>query len=150
MYEAAFTLVGVKVLFINEYHLKEADYQADWYPADWDEPIKVATKMTKRKPNGTLERSGLFVRIGGQVRGVFDRFEPILRTAGARFLWREGGKLKTDINSEAGLRAVQLYLDIVYKYKIYEPGFPRDATAFAREQVAMLLPRETDYIGYSM
>jgi len=148
MYGATFSLVGVKVLFVNEYYLKEAGYPADWCPADWDELIKAATKMTKRKPDGTLERSGLFVRIGGHVGGVFDKFEPILRSAGARFLWCEGGKWKTDINSEAGLRAVQLYLDIVYKYKIYEPGFPGDATAFAREQVAMLLPRETDYIGY--
>ena len=147
-YGATITNDGPKVLFVNEYYLQEAGYPADWCPADWNELIEAAIKMTKRKPDGTLERSGLFVRIAGHVGGIFDKFEPIFRSAGGRLLWCEGGKWKTDINSEIGLKAVQLYLDILYKHKIYEQGFPGDSTAFAREQIAMLLPRETEFIGY--
>ncbi len=148
VYGATFTENGPKVLFVNEYHLQEAGYPADWCPADWDELVDASIKMTKRKPDGTLERAGIYIRASGHVGGIFDKFEPFFRSAGGKLLWCEGGKWKTDINSEAGLRAVQLYLDLLYKYKVYEIGFPGDATAFAKEQNSMLPAREAWVISY--
>jgi len=148
VYGGWISLDGPKVLFVNEYHLEEAGYPKDWCPADWNELLEAAIKLTKRNPDGSLNRSGLFVRVAGHVGGIFDKFEPIFRSAGGKLLWCENGEWKTDINSEPGLRTVQLYLDILYKHKIYEMGFPGDSDAFANELISMLLDRETEYIGY--
>jgi|GEM_PF-1964269 len=134
--------VSAKLGWVNEYHLEEAGYPADWDPADWAELIEAARKMTKYDAAGNLVRSGLFLRIGGHVPGIFDKFAPLFMSAGGKILWAEGGKWHTDLDSDIGRKTVQLYLDVLYKYKIYKPGFPGDATGFANEMCSMILPRE--------
>jgi|YelNatPaOPRAMG01_1025707.scaffolds.fasta_scaffold10188_9 ABC-type glycerol-3-phosphate transport system substrate-binding protein len=132
-----------KHLWINEYHLQEAGLDPNWYPSDWDELINVAQKLTKYDSTGKLTRSGLFVRIGGHVGGIFDKFLPLHRTAGGKVIWAEGGQWKTDLDSDIAKKVIQrLYLDVMYKYHIYEPGFPGDTDAFAKELVSMVIPRE--------
>jgi ABC-type glycerol-3-phosphate transport system substrate-binding protein len=132
-----------KHLWINEYHLEEAGLNPNWYPSDWDDLISVAQKLTKYDSAGKLTRSGLFVRIGGHVGGIFDKFIPLHRTAGGKVIWAEGGEWKTDLDSDIAKKVIQrLYLDVLYKYRIYEPGFPGDTDAFAKELVSMVIPRE--------
>ena len=133
---------SAKLGWVNEYHLKEIGYPADWDPTDWDELVDTAKKLTKYDTAGNLVRSGLFLRIGGHAGGIFDKFGPLFMSAGGRVLWAEGGKWHTDLDSDIARKTVQLYLDVLYKYKIYQPGFPGDATGFANEQCSMILPRE--------
>jgi len=133
---------SVKVLAVNDYMLQEIGLSKDWCPKDWNELLDVAKKLTKYDSSGNLVRSGLFVRVGGNVGGIFDKWAPLFIVAGGRLVWCENGTWKTDVDSDIGRKVMQLYMDVLYNYKIYNPGFPGDVTAFANEQVAMLLPRE--------
>jgi ABC-type glycerol-3-phosphate transport system substrate-binding protein len=141
----AYGINPTKHTWINEYHLQEAGVSSDWNPADWDDLIEVAQKMTKYDSAGKLVRSGLFVRVGGHVAGIFDKFTVSLITAAGNhnYIWAEGGEWKTYIDSEVTKKVIQrLYLDVIYKYKIYDPGFPGDVDAFAKELVSIVHPRE--------
>jgi len=139
----AYGVNPTKHTWINEYHVQEAGLSADWNPADWDELIQVAQKMTKYDQSGKLVRSGLFCRVSGHVAGIFDKYTALHRTAGGNVIWAEGGTWKTDIDSDIAKQTIQrLYLDVMYKYKIYDPGFPGDTDAFAKELVSILNPRE--------
>ncbi|MEM2927524.1 MAG: ABC transporter substrate-binding protein [Nitrososphaerota archaeon] len=139
----AYGVNPTKHTWINDYHVEEAGLKAGWNPSDWDELIEVAQKMTKYDSAGNLVRSGLFVRVGGHVAGIFDKITPLLRTEGAKVIWAEGGEWKTDMDSDIAKKVIQrLYLDVIYKYKIYDPGFPGDVDAFAKELVSIVHPRE--------
>ncbi|MEM2154118.1 MAG: ABC transporter substrate-binding protein [Nitrososphaeria archaeon] len=139
----AYGVNPTKHTWINEYHVEEAGFNPDWNPVDWDDLINVAQKMTKYDSTGKLQRSGYFCRIAGHVAGIFDKYSALHRTAGGEFIWAEKGEWKTDLDSDITKQVIQrLYLDIMYKYKIYEPGFPGDTDAFAKELVSILNPRE--------
>ena len=137
---------AAKLGWVNEYHLEEAGLPRDWDPADWNELIDVAKKLTKYDSAGNLVRSGLFLRIAGHVGGIWDKFMPLFLSAGGRGIWYEGGKWHTDLDSQIARDVVQLYLDVLYKYKIYQPGFPGDVTALANEQISMQVPRENSEV----
>jgi len=126
-YVAAFQIFGHFVLFVNDEHLAGIGYPENWCPEDWNELVEAASKLTIRDPStGELKRAGMYVRVTGHIGGVTDKFDTWLRSAGGRFLWCENGEWKTDINSEPGKRALNLYLDLLYKHKVYEVGFPGD------------------------
>ncbi|MEM0027376.1 MAG: extracellular solute-binding protein [Ignisphaera sp.] len=135
--------VGPKVLAVNEYHLEEAGIPKDWCPKTWDELIDVAKKLTKYDEKGNLVRSGLFVRVGGNVGGISDKWFTLLFATGGYVLTCKNGSWVTDVNSALAKELTQkLYLDVIYKYKIYDPGFPGDVTGFANEQDSIIVPRE--------
>jgi len=82
-------------------------------PATWEELISDAQKLTKAPSNYGL---GLF---GGW--GAFE-FYPWFWQAGGEMLAESDGKTVPAFNSDAGVKALQLWADLENKYKVMPPG----------------------------
>jgi len=125
-----------------------ADWVAMWYnkdmfeeagipgpPANWKELIEYAKKLTKYDSEGNITRSGISLRVTGHLAGITDKFTSFITAAGGDFY--NENYTRVIVNSPAGLEAVQLYLDLLYKYKVDAIGIPHDAEAFANRKTAM-------------
>ncbi len=103
--------VAVLVLFYRTDMFEEAGIAAP--PATWDELVTVAQELTK-KPD--IYGIGLF---GGW--GSFE-FYPWFWQAGAEMFEEKDGKLVPAFNSEAGVEALQFWVDLIYKHKVMPEG----------------------------
>jgi ABC-type glycerol-3-phosphate transport system substrate-binding protein len=82
-------------------------------PATWDDLVAAAQKLTKAPD---VYGIGLF---GGW--GAFE-FYPWFWQAGAEMFEEKDGKLVPAFNSEAGVEALQFWVDLIYKYKVMPEG----------------------------
>lgn len=125
-----------------------ADWVAMWYnkdmfeeaglpgpPTDWKELIGYVQKLTKYDAKGDITRSGISLRLTGHLAGIVDKFMSFLTAAGGDIFNEDYTKII--INSPEALEAVQLHLDLLYKYKVDAIGIPHDAGAFANRTTAM-------------
>jgi len=103
--------VAVLVLFYRTDMFEEAGIAAP--PKTWDELVEVAKKLT-RAPD--VYGLGLF---GGW--GAFE-FYPWFWQAGGEMLEVREGKLVPAFNSEAGVEALQFWVDLIYKHKVMPEG----------------------------
>ncbi len=103
--------IDALVLFYRTDMFEEAGIASP--PATWDELITVAQQLTK-KPD--VYGIGLF---GGW--GPFE-FYPWFFQAGAEMFEEQDGKLIPAFNSDAGVEALQLWVDLIHKYEVMPEG----------------------------
>ncbi len=122
-------------IFYNKDHFIEAGLDPEHPPENWDELIEYAGKLTKYDENGKVLRAGLSLRKEGYAVGTAMKFYDFFFSAGGRVYNEE--KTKTLINSEAGVEALQLYLDILYKYRYDSFQVEGDFDGFINGTVSM-------------
>lgn len=132
-------------LFYNKKMFAEAGLTEP--PKTMDQLVEYAQKLTKRDASGKVERSGFSLRLSGGGSGVAEKFWVMLLQNGGSILKEVSpGKYKADYNNDAGLKTLQMYVDMVHKYKTDDPVIKHDAEAFEMEKTAMF-SRESWVIG---
>ena len=125
--------MGPYILHYNKTMFAEAGLAAP--PTTWDEFITAAKKTTKYDKNGEIERVGYAIRHVGHVPGSVGKFLPFVYSAGGAFMDPEEKKVL--FNSPAGRHALQLYVDLIWKYRASSLEFPDPRGAFAEAIAAM-------------
>jgi ABC-type glycerol-3-phosphate transport system substrate-binding protein len=133
-------------MLYNKKFFREAGLDPEEGPKTWDDFINYAIKLSKWDKNGKLIRAGYSVRFTGGLVGTADKWAHFLMCAGGQLLDESGEKAA--FNSKAGIEALQLYVDLVHKYKVDALDFPRDIQAFAQGYIAMIAPREAFMIPW--
>lgn len=132
--------------FYNKDMYREIGLDPEMPPRTWTELKNYAEKLTLFDSNGDMIRSGISMRFTGHGMGIADKWSPFLFAAGGSFLNEDA--TKAAVNSDAGIRALQLYVDIIWKLRADDPLVPHDAPAFAQKQTAMISSRGPWVIGY--
>jgi multiple sugar transport system substrate-binding protein len=115
-------------------------------PAKMEELVAYAQKLAEYDGD-TLTSSGVSLRLSGGGSGVGEKFWMYLFPNGGSIIEKTpSGKWHNGYNNEAGRKTVQMYLDLVWKYKADSHEIKHDAEAFELEQTAMFV-RESWVIG---
>ena len=102
------------LLFYNADLLKEAGYTAP--PKTWDEMREMAIKTTKPEKNQYAFTSGMAAK--SPYNGAAIELFHLIYEQGTTTI-KDG---KANINSPEAVKAVQFYVDLVNKDKVYSPG----------------------------
>jgi len=86
---------------------------ADQPPRNWSDLVEYGRKLTERRPDGTLARSGLAVDTGDQM------FSMLLRHLG-RDLIEDG---RSTLASAEAVEALSFQTDLIHVYGVHELGF---------------------------
>jgi len=124
-----------QTLYYNKDMLKEVGLNADKPPQNWDQYIEAGQKLAKKDAGGRLVRAGISLRKTGHAQGIAAKWFAFFFSAGGQEF--SDDYTKALINSEAGVAAVQLYQDILYKWKIDSIDVVADWKGFAQKTVAM-------------
>ena len=139
-------LNSLKAMFFNKDHFKEAGINKT--PETIDEMIEVAKKLTKRDEKGNLTRAGLDLRLSGGGFGTSQKYwTQVMIPYGAKVLEKVGNKYRAGYDNEAGRKALQYYIDAVYKFKVDSLDFKSDAEAFGLG-ITSMFQRESWVVGY--
>jgi multiple sugar transport system substrate-binding protein len=140
---------GRPAIFYNKACLKEAGLRepASDKAMDWPTFIQYAQKTAKRDASGKVVRSGLSLRLSGAGSGIAEKFWIIGMPHGLDALSEnKDGKWKAAYNTPAGVKTLQMYLDMLYKWKTDSHDLKHDAEAFELG-IACMFQRETWVIG---
>ncbi len=130
---------NVAVLVANADHFKAAGLS----PADpiesWDDLVRVAQKLTTRQGDRITRRGFDFPYLQNFYTNTF---QILLFQAGGSIL--NAAQTESVINSEAGVRALTFWADVIRKYHVGGPAYsPRDATNpmqdYASGEVSMFI-----------
>jgi multiple sugar transport system permease protein len=121
-------------IYYNKEHFREAGLDAEHPPENWDEVLEYASKLTKWK-DGKVVRAGLSLRKGGYAPGTAMKFYDFFFSAGGQLYDDE--KKHSLLNSQAGIDALQFYLDILYEYKYDGYEVEGDFDGFLNGTVSM-------------
>lgn len=139
-------LNSLKVMFYNKDHFKEAGITKT--PETIDEMLEMAKKLTKRDEKGNLTRAGLDLRLSGGGFGTSQKYwTQVMIPYGAKVLEKVGNKWRAAYDNEAGRKALQYYVDAVYKHKVDSLDFKSDAEAFGLG-ITSMFQRESWVVGY--
>ncbi len=137
-----------EVLYYNKDMLAEAGLKGP--PDTIDQMIDYARKMTKYDAQGNVTRSGLSMRFAGNPSGTGEKFWAFgLMPFGGDILEESKtspGKFHNGFANESGYKALNLYLDLIYKYKVTDFNVKQDSDAFAQGKAAMF-QREQWVVG---
>ncbi len=139
-------LNSLKLMFYNQDHFKEAGIGKT--PETIEEMMEMAKKLTKRDAKGNLTRAGLDLRLSGGGFGTSQKYwTQVMIPYGAKVLERVGDKWKAGYDNEPGRKALQYYIDAVYKHKVDSLDFKSDAEAFGLG-ITSMFQRESWVVGY--
>ena len=139
-------LNSLKVMFYNKDHFKEAGITKA--PETIDEMMEMGRKLSKRDEKGNLTRAGLDLRLSGGGFGTSQKYWcQVMIPYGAKVLEKAGNKYRAGYDNEAGRKALQYYIDGVYKYKVDSLDFKSDAEAFGLG-ITSMFQRESWVVGY--
>lgn len=139
-------LNSTKCMFYNKDHFKEAGITKT--PETIDEMMDMAKKLTKRDDKGNLVRAGIKLRLSGGGFGTSQKYwTQVMVPYGAKVLDKVGNKYKAGYDNEGGRKALQYFIDAVYKYKVDAVDFKGDAEAFGLG-IASMFQRESWVVGY--
>ncbi|MGE5607041.1 MAG: ABC transporter substrate-binding protein [Bacteroidota bacterium] len=107
-------------LLINTKYFKEAglDPKKD-YPKTWADIAKLAPKLAKFDANGRVIREAFDLPYNGPYWAMFT-FDPLIRQFGGSVLTPDGKKAA--LNSKAGVAAMKMWQDLLYKSKAGDPN----------------------------
>ncbi|GAC1538568.1 MAG: hypothetical protein NVS2B7_09640 [Herpetosiphon sp.] len=136
---------GQGVLFYNTDMFAKAGLKEP--PQTMDQVIEDAQKLTQKDAAGKTTVSGLSLRLSGGGSGVAEKYWTWLHQYGGSLVKDMGnGKWASNYNNEAGLKTLQMYVDLVNKYHVDDPNIKHDAEAFELGQTAMFA-RESWVVG---
>lgn len=124
-----------QALYYNKDHFREVGLDPDHPPETLDELMEYARKLTVYDKNGNVVRAGLSLRKSGYAPGLAMKFFD--------YYFSEGGEIFDEsrqhclLNSEAGVEAVQFYLDCLYKYRVDSYDVVADTDGFVKGTVSM-------------
>lgn len=134
-------MLGTSALYYNTDMFKEAGLTDP--PKSMEELTEYAKKLAKSDSSGKLSRSGFSLRLSGGGSGVGEKFGVMLMQNGGTIVEEVSpGKYRAGYNSDAGLKTLQMYVDMVHKYHTDDPAIKHDAEAFEMGATAMFV-RET-------
>jgi len=115
-----------QMLWINTSFLEEVGLPPDVYPKTLPELLAFAVKLSKLDDKGNVTRQGYALRCAGPAGGLGDKwsqFEACFRddTYGEYFT---PDFKDVDIDSPGSIEAMQLYQDMVFRWKVSNPSFP--------------------------
>lgn len=138
-------MYGTSSLYINKKILAEAGLTEP--PKTMNELLEYAKKLAKYDESGKLVRSGLSLRLTGGGSGLAEKFWIMMMQNGGSIVEEVSpAKYRAGYDNEAGLKTLQMYIDMVHKYKTDNFDILHDAEAFEAEKTAMFA-RETWVIG---
>ncbi len=128
-------------LFYNKDMFKAAGLDPEKPPTTFDEMMEDAKKLVQYDSAGNITVSGMSMRLSGQGSGIAEKFWFFLHNMGGDIIvpTADGQKWHNGYDNEAGRKALQYYIDSVYKYHVVDQTVPADAEAFATGVTAMLL-----------
>lgn len=128
-----------EVFYYNKDMFAEAGLKAP--PDTIDEMVDYAVKLTKRDAQGNVTRSGISMRFAGNPSGTGEKFWAFgLMPFGGDILEESKtspGNFHNGFDNDAGYKALSLYLDLIYKYKVTDFNIKQDLDAFAQGKAAM-------------
>ncbi len=122
-------------LYYNKDMFKEAGLDPDKPPKTWDEYIEYGKKLTKYDSKGKIIRAGISLRKTYLPYAIADKWTTFLYCAGGK-LFNEN-LTKTLINSKEGIEALELYKNIIFKWRIDGFDVQGDTEGFLNGTVAM-------------
>ena len=131
--------IGIaRVLYWNKELLEEAGLPGP--PKNWEEMVEYAKKLTVYDKDSKIVRSGICLRKFGGGSGVTEKFQILLASAGGEILKKTSdGKWCAAYNDEAGRATLELYVDLIHKYKTDSFDTKQDSEAFALGKTAMFI-----------
>lgn len=107
-------------------------------PKTWDELVTFGKKLTKFDAEGKPTQIGFSVRFAGNPIGIVDKFSPFVWQLGGEYFVEENGiPVKSAMGDSAWKKALQFYVDLVYKHRISSLEFPNPTPAFLTGKSAM-------------
>ena len=137
--------IAPTVLFYNRQMFRDAGLDPDRPPANWDELVDFADRLTVRNEEGTIERAGISLRKTGYKPGTAEKWLTFLYSAGGRPFNERGTEAR--FNSPEGRAALELYKTILFDKQIDSVYHEGDQQGFGQERVAMFL-REVHVIRW--
>ncbi len=139
-------IASIKAMLYNKDYFAEAGITE--MPETVDEMLAMAQKLVKRDENGNVTRAGLDFRLSGGGAGTSQKFWcQAMIPYGAKMIEKVGDKWRAGYDNEAGLQAIQMYLNAVYRDNIESFDIKSDAEAFGLGLSAMF-QRESWVVGY--
>ena len=139
-----------ELMYYNTDRLKEAGVTK--IPDTMDELVSAVVKLTKRDASGKIDVSGFSMRLGGNPAGTTQKFWVLGLLPNGVNIWEESkktpGKYHAAFNNEAGVKALQFYIDLLYKYRVDDFASMKDSEAFSKGKTAILM-REP-YVGFEV
>jgi multiple sugar transport system substrate-binding protein len=141
-------IVNPKGMFYNKAHFREVGLDPEVPPTSVDEMMDFAVKLTKRDASGAITRAGLDLRLLGGGFGTAQKFwSQAMIPYGAKPLEKVGDKYRAGYDNDAGIKALQMYIDGVFKLKYSTPDMKHDTEAFGQEASSMF-QRESWVVSY--
>ena len=138
--------VSLKLMFYNKDYFAEAGITKT--PETVDEMIAMSQKLVKRDADNKVTRSGLGYRLSGGGFGTAQKFwTQAMIPYGAKAIEKVGDKWRAGYDNEAGLKAMQMYLNAIYKDNVVSFDIKSDAEGFGLGFAAMF-QRESWVVGY--
>lgn len=138
-------MYGTASLYCNKKMFEEAGLKEP--PKTMDELLEYAKKLAKYDASGKLIRSGMSLRLTGGGSGLAEKFWILMMQNGGSIVEEVSPeKYRAGYDNEAGLKTLQMYIDMVHKYHTDDFDILHDAEAFEAEKTAMFA-RETWVIG---
>jgi multiple sugar transport system substrate-binding protein len=130
--------IGIaRVMYYNKKIFRESGLP-DRSPDTWEELFDFGQKAAERDAAGVLTRGGISLRLFGGGSGVTEKYNIKLVQSGGSVLGKTpDGKWKANYNNQAGVDALNFYLDVIYNYRIDSFEIKHDAQAFMNGQTAM-------------
>lgn len=139
-------MVSLKVMFYNKDYFAEAGITKT--PETIDEMMEMAKQLVKRDANGAVTRAGIDLRLSGGGFGTAQKFwAQAMIPYGAKVIEKVGDKWRAGYDNDAGLKAVQMYLNAVYRDNIEGFDVKSDAEGFGLGLSAMF-QRESWVVGH--
>lgn len=123
-------------LYYNKQMFREAGLDPERPPHTWEELVEYADRLTERRPDGSIVRSGFSLRKAGYKRGTAEKWLTFFYTAGGRVFNADG--TKSNLDSEAGRAALSLYKTVLER-RIDAVDFEGDQQGFGQGRVAMFI-----------
>lgn len=137
--------LGKGVIYYNTKMFAEAGLTEP--PGSIDQFLEYAQKLAVKDASGNLQRAGMSLRLTGGGSGLGEKFWTLLAQHGGSIVKEVSpGKYIANYDNEAGLKTLQMYIDMVHKYKTDDPTLKHDAEAFEMELAAFFV-RESWVIG---
>ncbi|MFH1676962.1 MAG: extracellular solute-binding protein [bacterium] len=124
-----------QALFYNKDHFREVGLDPEKPPQNWDELLECAKKLTVYDEKGNIVRAGLSLRKSGYAPGTAMKFFDYYFSAGGHIF--DESRTHCLMNSDAGVRTLQLFLDCLYKYKVDGYEVVGDTDGFVNGTVSM-------------